>query len=602
MPQIGSRPHTNDSAPLPASSSATDERRKLLESRGTTPAALSTAAAGDIYAPDKPAQYCSADATAASTAVAGNKDGEDGGKEGEEEEEAYGVEPARFVVLLGLCLINACNMLLWITYSAIVTPSETRYGFNASDINVLNITYMAVYSGAFWLSGVILPRTGLGWGLVLSGLFNLIVTVMRLVTTWVPSDSDSSFPHYEVILAGNLIGGLCQVVVLCAPPMCSNQWFALKERNFATGMGAGAQVMGGALGALLPALIVTDGANAEFATLYWVQFGIAAAGLLVALIAKKKPTLPPTPGASKMGEGGNRTQQKQQKKSNGSRESALLSASTGGAGLNTTTAGDSNNDAASSNSPSSLPVRLVAKLKSAANTILTLLKIPSFVLIISISGLIQGTFWTAASLMMQIAEPYGVAQETVGWFGFTGQVVGGLGAVAISGVLALVPNYKPVLLAHSALALACGAAFPVAANIAGTDEEDGLSSGAATALAGVLYVGMSVFCITQVPILFELGIEETFPISEEVTSPFIMWAPSFFSVILIQSLGALLTDNPSRDEALWAMYIMAGIMLAAVALGLVLRLSYKRRAYEAAHSGAAAVAVEGCAAVPVEEV
>eukprot|EP00759_Apiculatamorpha_spiralis_P002777 PhF_6_TR11210/c0_g1_i4/m.18076/K08220/FLVCR, SLC49A1_2; MFS transporter, FLVCR family, feline leukemia virus subgroup C receptor-related protein len=138
----------------------------------------------------------------------------------EEPDALFGVEPARYLALLGYFLTNTCNAMIWISFSGIVKPVKEFYGITSSQVDNISSIYMIMYIATFWLSGLVLSKVGLGWGMVAASLLNAMAMVCRLMTLYATRS-------YALLLTGNVLGGICQVLILSAPPMLSNQWFGL---------------------------------------------------------------------------------------------------------------------------------------------------------------------------------------------------------------------------------------------------------------------------------------------------------------------------------------------------------------------------------------
>lgn len=159
--------------------------------------------------------------------------------------------PYRWIVLLNYAFIQAIMQMLWITFAPITGDAAQFYGVSALQIGFLAMSFMIVYIfisfPASWAIDTFGIRKGVGFGVVLTGLFGILRGVMG--------------NDYTYVMLSMIGLAVAQPFILNSVTALSAKWFPLEERATAAGLAIMAQFVG----------IVIGMAATPFLT---IQFGI----------------------------------------------------------------------------------------------------------------------------------------------------------------------------------------------------------------------------------------------------------------------------------------------------------------------------------------
>ena len=208
-------------------------------------------------------------------------------------------------IFSGLTLVNA---FLWITFAPIAQLSQSYYGVSISGINMMSGVFMVLYGPGSILASYMLHRWGLRGALVAGACLQGVAGVARYMSTLVSLDMQGL--KFGLVMAGQALAALAQPVFTNVPPKLAGDWFPPAERETATVVGALFNVLGNAIGQVLPTLIVTcsrahgcsDSSDAHevrgMPVLLALQAGLAAGTAIwcVALL-KEEPSAPPSASA-----------------------------------------------------------------------------------------------------------------------------------------------------------------------------------------------------------------------------------------------------------------------------------------------------------------
>ena len=198
------------------------------------------------------------------------------------EQVKYQVYGYRWIVLLVYAFIQAVMQILWITFAPITGDAAAFYQVTALQIGFLAMSFMIVYLfvslPASWAIDTFGIRKGVGFGVILTGIFGLSRGL------W-----GDTYPLFMISTIGLAVAQpfiLNSVTALCA------KWFPLEERATATGLAVMAQFVGILIGmAATPFLKIQFGIPGML-KIYGV---LAVAGSVFFFIFVK--SAPPTPPA-----------------------------------------------------------------------------------------------------------------------------------------------------------------------------------------------------------------------------------------------------------------------------------------------------------------
>ena len=158
--------------------------------------------------------------------------------------------PYRWIVLLNYAFIQAIMQMLWITFAPITGDAAEFYGVGALQIGFLAMIFMIVYIfisfPASWAIDTFGIRKGIGFGVVLTGIFGILRGLMG---------SD-----YTYVLLSMIGLAVAQPFILNSVTAVSAKWFPLQERATAAGLAVMAQFVGIVIGmAATPFLTIQYG-------------------------------------------------------------------------------------------------------------------------------------------------------------------------------------------------------------------------------------------------------------------------------------------------------------------------------------------------------
>ncbi|KAJ9463283.1 putative MFS-type transporter C09D4.1 [Diplonema papillatum] len=203
----------------------------------------------------------------------------------------YAVYGFRWVILLIYSLVILGNAASWLTYSQISDEAGAFYGTSQTYIDLMSTLFMMWYIVINFPASWVIENWGFRPGVLLGG-------GLTVVGCWIRCAGRGESTFFIVII-GQSLTAIGQPFLLNAPTTLSVRWFPEKERALATTLGVASQLIGAAIGFVVPPMFVSntnlDGVNTVnivMAVLSTVPFFFAVAFL------KDKPETPPSPVGS----------------------------------------------------------------------------------------------------------------------------------------------------------------------------------------------------------------------------------------------------------------------------------------------------------------
>jgi MFS family permease len=198
------------------------------------------------------------------------------------EQVKYKVYGYRWVVLLVYAFIQAVMQMLWITFAPITGDAAVFYHVTPLQIGFLAMSFMIVYLfisfPASWAIDTFGIRKGVGFGVILTGIFGLSRGL------WADT--------YTLVMISTIGLAVGQPFILNSVTALCAKWFPLEERATATGLAVMAQFVGILVGmAATPFLKIQFGIPGML-KVYGV---LAVAGAVLFFVFVK--SAPPTPPA-----------------------------------------------------------------------------------------------------------------------------------------------------------------------------------------------------------------------------------------------------------------------------------------------------------------
>ena len=216
---------------------------------------------------------------------------------------------ARFHMLAIFSTLSLLNGFLWIGFAPIEPLARSYFGVGTWAINLLSAIFMVLYAPGSLLGAYLMQRHGLRLSLVVGAALQCFGGWLRYLGTVLLHDWG-----FTVLLLGQGLAGLAQPVFTNAPAKLAGEWFPSSERELATVVGALSNVVGNAVGQVVPSVMVTCDASPSadnttracsepaqitgMASLALLQAGLGTAALLwAALCLRAEPPTPPTRSA-----------------------------------------------------------------------------------------------------------------------------------------------------------------------------------------------------------------------------------------------------------------------------------------------------------------
>jgi MFS family permease len=177
-------------------------------------------------------------------------------------------------------------------------------------------------------------------------------------------------------------------------------------------------------------------------------------------------------------------------------------------------------------------------------------------------GLGTGVFYGWSTVLVQLAELYGIGELEAGQIGFAMISVGLIGAIGVGFILPRFIRSHALLLRLSLLVATVATAYFMASLE--------LEWPVAHAFIAASLFGVAVTAL--VPIAIELGTEVTFPVSSDFSAGFQLVLAQIVGIVLIIILTVLL-DNKLTIEAL---IVLVALCALAALLSLFVRVVYTR--------------------------
>ncbi len=198
-------------------------------------------------------------------------------------ERSYRLYPYRWVVLAVFMLINLTIQILWISYAPITGLAAKFYGVTDLNIGLLAMVYMMAFIPlsipVSWAIDTYGFRRTVSIGAVLMGIFGVVRGLAGA--------------DYSLVLISTIGIAIAQPFLLNAWTKVPAQWFSIDERATAVGLVTLSNLVGTALGMILPPILIENMSIPQSQLLYG---GVAAfSAVLFLIFAREKPATPPCP-------------------------------------------------------------------------------------------------------------------------------------------------------------------------------------------------------------------------------------------------------------------------------------------------------------------
>lgn len=203
-------------------------------------------------------------------------------------EKTFRLYPYRWVVLGVFMFINLTIQILWISYAPITGLAASFYGVTDLKIGLLAMVYMIAFIPlsipVSWAIDTWGFRRTVSIGAVLMGIFGVVRGLAGA--------------DYGLVLISTIGIAIAQPFLLNAWTKVPAQWFSIEERATAVGLVTLSNLVGTALGMVLPPILIEKMSIPQSQLIYG---GVAAfSAVLFLIFAREKPVTPPCPAGQEV--------------------------------------------------------------------------------------------------------------------------------------------------------------------------------------------------------------------------------------------------------------------------------------------------------------
>lgn len=199
----------------------------------------------------------------------------------------------RWIVLTVLCLINATNQMLWLSYAPVADVASIFFGEDNDSINYLSLVFLIslVLLGlpTIWLIDV----KGLKFSLILGAWVNAAGAVLR---AWSGLDAVPPDARFPIAMAGQIVASAAQGVPMFGITKLAAMWFPDGQRAIASSIASMSNPLGILLAYVIVPLIVTTPTDIKIMQLAVGCPALATAIVASAAVRTEKPPTPPSIG------------------------------------------------------------------------------------------------------------------------------------------------------------------------------------------------------------------------------------------------------------------------------------------------------------------
>jgi MFS family permease len=450
---------------------------------------------------------------------------------------ASGADPLRYAALVSYVILGVSNAISWITYSPIVDQVKPFFAVTAGEVDMLSSIYMFTYVSTVFISCKAYESLGLRQCLLFVCATNLAGSALKIIAVY-------AWRNVAVLFVSQFLNAVAQVFLIATPPLISAVWFPAAERTMATTIMSLSATVGVALGMVLPTWFVGPSCQGrdDFGKLFLLQLAIAAAPVVLYVFV-----VPSSP------------------RNHSAKLSRLAPALPTGAVA-------SESEAAPLVAEHSEP--RWGMFSTVRDVLLLVRGNRAFCLLLLAGSIELGLCWAVATVLAQLLKPFGISEGQTGWIGFGNQIAGTVAAPMAAVAVERYRNYRlPLILAALLFTCLC------AAMVAGLRLIHGAEG--VLWLCRALWIAGGCGQNMLIPIMFEFGVELTFPVTETTTSSAIMWGGSTLSLVFIAVFGAILGNDPSQREPQVVLVIVTALSLVSVLLFFMIVPVHKRAQHEA---------------------
>ncbi len=203
-------------------------------------------------------------------------------------DKSFRLYPYRWVVLAVFMFINLTIQVLWISYAPITGVAAAFYNVSDLQIGLLAMVYMIAFIPlsipVSWAIDTWGFRLTVSIGAILMGIFGVVRGLAGA--------------DYSMVLISTIGIAIAQPFLLNAWTKVPAQWFSIEERATAVGLVTLSNLVGTALGMVLPPMLIQKMSIPQTQLIYGIVAAFSA--VLFVIFAREKPATPPCPAGQEV--------------------------------------------------------------------------------------------------------------------------------------------------------------------------------------------------------------------------------------------------------------------------------------------------------------
>jgi FLVCR family MFS transporter len=206
----------------------------------------------------------------------------------------YKVYRIRFYVLFTFCFLAFNQCLIWSTFSPIYDSTEMYYNISESTVDLFLAWGPICFIPCLPLTYFLLNKpNGLRYCVILLSIMELISTIIRIIPSLSVHFRSISLPFIHI---GQIVNAICGPLAMVPVSQLSCLWFDTNERTRATTIAIMAYNLGSTLSFPLGPSVVSS--PEDIPHLLYIHLGFAIIGfILVIIYFPGQPPTPPSPAA-----------------------------------------------------------------------------------------------------------------------------------------------------------------------------------------------------------------------------------------------------------------------------------------------------------------
>ncbi|XP_072260660.1 solute carrier family 49 member A3 [Pyxicephalus adspersus] len=202
----------------------------------------------------------------------------------------YKVYKKRWYFLAVVCLINASNAMIWITFAPVADLSASYFNCSLDTVNYLSLVYLIVSIPIGFVASWFLDTLGLKYAVLLSSWLNMLGSIIRCLSM-VPFMNNKQSPLIYLFV-GQSLCAVAQPLILFVPTKLAAVWFSEHQRATANMIASMSNPFGIFLANLLSPIIASE---VQYVPLVVGVYGIPAVLACILATAGISDKAPPTP-------------------------------------------------------------------------------------------------------------------------------------------------------------------------------------------------------------------------------------------------------------------------------------------------------------------